>query len=735
MVAAIRGREHMPKPRRGQAVALAALTSLLCTGALIPQPTRAAAGGTPIQHVVVIMEENHTLDNYFGDFPGVAGTRWGVTEPRAPNPMPFDVLHSAPRAIAAIDRGAMDDFDPLGQVQYRHSDIPTFWAYAKHYGLGVNFFTAAPTSSTPNHIAMIAAQTGGDLDTLRVLGCHSPLNDVVLEQDADAGESYGAPCYDINSLPEELDQAGLSWAMYGDDNIWDPVLYVRSIEDTPKIRTLRIITDAESNQLPNVSFVIPGTHVQSDHPPEPTQPAQDFVASVVNAIMKSPEWPSTAIFLTWDDFGGFYDHIPPPRVNGVELGPRVPLLVISRYAKPGYISTRRGEFASFAKFIEKIFGLPSLGAGDSLASTSDLMDFFDFSNPGAPPNTKLIEPVRAWSPVLQAPASWAHRLSSAALGTTVSPAAGGPGTPFTYSVVYTGAAAPTVHDVIVDGKRTRMIVAANLGDGRVEYQATTTLAPGVSHAYSFLFKNGDEAWHLPLNRVPFTGPIVAPFDLTDIRVSSPGTPDGQAQLGQPLTVSVKYLSPAGIPPATANVLIDGRSHPMVPAGGSPAAGMRYSYETSSLSEGDHYLQFEFGDGKKLEDFQENSFSVTPITLPDSAVSPKSGSTSTPFTFSTVYYGQNAPTKVDVVVDGTAHPLSYQSGSHVTGAAYATTLTLGAGTHNFAFYATDGSSAWTAPPPPGVYTGLTVTPSGQPPVHSAIVAPAPELTNPYPYDGG
>jgi phospholipase C len=689
----------------------------------------------PIRHVVVIMEENHTLDNYFGDFPGVAGTRWGVKEPRAPNPMGHDLLHSAPRAMAAIDGGAMDDFDPLGHVQYRRSDIPTFWAYAKHYGLGVNFFSDAPTSSTPNHIAMIAAQTGGDLTTLRVPGCHSPLNDVVLEQDADGGESFGAPCYDINSLPAELRQAGLSWKMYGDNTLWDPLLYVRSTAGTPSIPATQIITDVQSNHLPAVSFVTPDGYSQSGHPPALTQPSENFIASIVNAIMKSPAWSSTAIFLTWDDFGGFYDHVPPPQVNGVELGPRVPLLVISPYAKPGYISTRPGEFASFAKFIEKVFGLPSLGARDALASTSNLMDFFDFRHPATPPNTTLIEPMRRYSSVLQVPPDDAHMISPDAPDTTVSPSAGGPGTRFVYSVLYTGAATPTVHDVIVDGKPIRMTAAGHLGRLGVDYEAATTLTPGASHTYSFRFRHRAKTWLLPLNNVPFTGPIVAPFDLTGVMVSSPGTPNGTAQLGQPLTISVTYQSPAGTPPTTATVLIDGQPHPMTPAGGSPATGMLYRYQTSSLSEGEHYFQLEFSDGTRLEDFQEYDFAVTPITLRDSAVSPASGTTATPFTFSTIYYGQKAPTQADVVVDGTAYPLAHQSGSHATGATYATTMTLPAGKHSFAFYATDGSSAWSYPPAPGVFTGLTVTAPGQPPVHTKIVAPAAQITNPYPYDGG
>jgi hypothetical protein len=326
-------------------------------------------------------------------------------------------------------------------------------------------------------------------------------------------------------------------------------------------------------------------------------------------------------------------------------------------------------------------------------------------------------------------------ISGAARGTTVSPAAGGPDTHFVYSIVYTGTSPPTVHNVIVDGKAIGMTAVADLGKGKEEYQAATTLAPGVPHTYSFKFKSGNDTWKLPLNKVPFSGPTVAPFDLTGVRVTSPGTKDGTAQLGQPATIIVKYESPAGVTPTTADVLIDGDSHPMELTGGSPTTGMRYRYKTSSLSEGEHYLQFEFNDGTGLADFQENGFSVTPITLRHSAVNPKSGSTSTSFTFSTVYYGQDTPSTVDVVVDGKPYPLTYQSGSDATGATYSTALQLKAGKHHFAFYATDGSSAWSDPVTPGVYNGLEVTAPGQPPVRSVITAPPPQLTNPYPYDQG
>ena len=155
------------------------------------------------------MEENHTFDNYFGDFPGV-GAQYAQTLPAASNPLPHDIDHSGPRTRYAIDGGAMDGFDPLGDVQYKQADIPVYWAYAQHFGLGENFYTDAASSSTPNHIAMIAGQTGTNDQTIHVHGCLSPANDVVLDRDAAGNESYSQPCYKIPSIPAELTAKGLS---------------------------------------------------------------------------------------------------------------------------------------------------------------------------------------------------------------------------------------------------------------------------------------------------------------------------------------------------------------------------------------------------------------------------------------------------------------------------------------------------------------------------------------------
>ena len=678
----------------------------------------------PIRHVVVIMEENHTFDNYFGDFPGVGAN--GITEPAASNPAPHDIDHSGPRARFAIDGGALDGFDPLGRFQYKRSDIPVYWAYAQHYGLGENFYTDAASSSTPNHIAMIAGQTGGEDQTIRVHGCLSAANDVVLQRNVKGAESFGQPCYNIRSIPSELTTAGLSWKYYGTAPVWDAPRYIQSLKRTAGVSSAQIVTDAQHNRLPNVSFVTPGDDAQSDHPPQATQPAQNFVSSIVNAIMKSPAWSSTAIFVTWDDFGGWYDHVPPPSVDGIGLGPRVPLLVISPYAKPGYLGDNQGEFASFDKFIEEVFGLPSLGARDSLSSTSDLMDFFNFSQK---PDPKLIEPKLSYSSVLSVP-----NVGSAAIGgahaSTVTPASGGPGTTYTFAVMYQNSATPTTKKVIIDGTDTVPMSFTKKVGKLDEYEASTTLAPG-PHTYTFQFGDGTNSWRLPLNNVPFSGPQVLPFDITEFKVN-PG--NGAQQLGRPVTFSCIYTSPAGKRPVTAQINIDNNIHTMNAVKGTAARGIHYQYTSPLLTQGTHYFQLQFDDGSGLRTIQEYRLDVTPIYLQDSSVSAASGGTSTNFTFATTYTGPDAATKVDVVVDGTSHPMTLRSGNPARGAVYTATLSLPSGKHDFAFYATDGTNEWSDPVTPATYTGLTVSAKGTAVIHTKIRAPRPDNA-PYAYDPG
>ena len=671
------------------------------------------------------MEENHTFDNYFGDFPGV-GSQYALTEPAASDPAPHDIDHSGPRTRFAIDGGAMDGFDPLGKVQYKKSDIPVYWAYAQHFGLGENFFTDAASSSTPNHIAMIAGQTGGNDQTIHVHGCLSPANDVVLDRDAGGDESYSQPCYNIPSIPAELTAKGLSWKYYGTAPVWDAPQYINGLKKTPGVSSTQIITDAQANNLPNVSFVIPGEDSQSDHPPQPTQPAQNFVSSVVNAIMHSSEWNSTAIFVTWDDFGGWYDHVPPPQVDGIGLGPRVPLLVISPWAKPGYISSQQGEFASFDKFIEEVFNLPSLGARDSLASTSDLMDYFNFAQT---PDPKLIEPKLAYDKVLSVPNVGGAAVGGSHAG-TVSPPSGGPGTAFTFAVMWDSTATPTTAKAVVDGSQTVPLSFAKKVGKFDEYEGTTKLAPG-PHTYRFRFGAGGKSYQLPLNNVPFSGPQVLPYDITGFKVT-PGT--GAQQLGKPVTFSCTYKSPAGKTPVTAAIDIDNKLHTLNAVSGTAAKGIHYQYTTPHLTQGTRYFVLRFDDGSGLQTIQKYSIDITPIYLQNSSVSPTSGTTSTNFTFATTYTGPDPATEVDVVVNGTSHPMSLQSGNPSAGAVYQATLSLSSGKNDFAFYATDGTNEWSDPVTPGTYSGLTVSAKGTAVVHSKIRAPKPD-DQPYAYDPG
>jgi phospholipase C len=146
--------------------------------------------------------------------------------------------------------------------------------------------------------------------------------------------------------------------------------------------TAQFLQDAQSGQLPAVSWLItpyPG----SEHPPNSTCAGDNQTAEFINAIMQGPAWNSTAIFVTYDDFGGFYDHVTPPQLDQNGLGPRVPLLIISPFARPGYISHTLSEHASMLKFIETRYHLHSLTARD--ASASNLLDSFDFNQRPQPP--------------------------------------------------------------------------------------------------------------------------------------------------------------------------------------------------------------------------------------------------------------------------------------------------------------------------------------------------------------
>lgn len=331
---------------------------------------------SPIQHVVIIVKENHTFDNYFGTFPGANGVS---TLEHAPDPI-HDPKHNH---LAWLHRklpgGAV-------QMQYVRDDIPAYWAYAQQFALCDNYFTDVASQSEPNHLMLICA--------------NSPLIDNF--HSSHPGE-HGEPVppFDMPSLPAALDAAGRDWRNYSDPNesYFDHIAYTAGRPSN--VRAAQFDADVDAGFLPAVCWLYaPGGF--SEHPPfmgthgapagPVVGPGMQWTVDRVNKVAASPLWASTAIFITWDDWGGWYDHVDPQNVaqwpdDGTEYGGtqfrygnRVPCLVLSPYVTRGICSTFQSH-VSIVKFCLRNFGLPPLGALDAAPGdlSGDMSDCFDFS--------------------------------------------------------------------------------------------------------------------------------------------------------------------------------------------------------------------------------------------------------------------------------------------------------------------------------------------------------------------
>jgi phospholipase C len=331
----------------------------------------------PFDHVVIIVKENHTFDNYFGTFPGVNGT----TLPTAKDPPvggdpPHDHAAWLARATGAV------------KLQYREADIPAYFALARQYTLCDAYFTEVASQSEPNHLMLIAAT--------------SPIID-----NASKSRTYQPQePFNISTLPKALEKAKLTWATYGDP-AFNYFSKINELKGSPHIlEWTRFDTDVAAGHLPNVSWLYaPGTPVDlTEHPPSGTKSTQQTVklgsqwtAARVQALGQSPFWATTAIFVTWDDWGGWYDHVEPPKKDvwtggspskgpqytGTQFsyGPRVGCLVVSPYSKRG-ISKVFHSHVSIVKFCEVTFGLPPLNQRDT--ASDDMSDCFDFKQQPLP---------------------------------------------------------------------------------------------------------------------------------------------------------------------------------------------------------------------------------------------------------------------------------------------------------------------------------------------------------------
>ncbi len=672
------------------------------------QTHRHGTSTTLITHAVIIMMENHTFDNYFGRFPGANGRN---DLPLASNPPRGDLDHTSPAAYAAMDHGAMDEFPAEGYVQYTKDDIPNYWAYAQQFGLSDNFFTSMASSSTPNHIAMVTAQSGGIDTTSTPKSCNSTQNTLAYSKDEQDNHLWTFPCYNVNSLPQILQNNGVSWKYYSTGGNWDAPGFIQNLSGSANDiqNPNQFNTDVQSGKLADVSWVTPPPG-QSDHPAQLLQLGQNFVTKIVTNIMNSSYWSNTAIFLTWDDWGGWYDHVPPPQTDAFGLGPRTPLIVISPYAKPGYISHAQGEFASFDKFVEENWNLPNLGQRDALAQTSDLMDFFDFQQ--APQLPLILNPLPlppAYS-ILKQPSMPNSSQQVGSGGGAIVPSIGGTSTVFKFSVVYTPQQTPTVANVTINNATFPMVRIGKTKGGYL-YQYSTKLKAGT---YGFLFTFSNPAGgtvNFPVNSVPFFGPEVHPFVLNRSIVNEVTLP------GTTVTFVGKYKSPTNTQPIRTVIEVDGLPYTMISTGGTDyIKGVTYKYSMNNLSIGKHYYRFSFDDGSGVANYQGDEHpQINPMSLTNSSVSPASGNSSTVFTFQTTYteVANKTPAQALLYVDNTAYPMSYLSGSYNSGAVFQVSTTLPNGNHSFSFVFSDANSSWADPLGPATYAGPNVGANASP----------------------
>jgi phospholipase C len=374
------------------------------------------AGIHKIQHVVIIMQENRSFDSYFGTYPGADGIPSGVCVPDpadggcvAPFHDPANVNyggpHGAVNAAADINGGLMNGFigqaekglkctstdpncSPCTQNQTRRCvdvlgyhdarEIPNYWTYAHDFVLQDHMFEPNASWSLPQHLYGVSEWSAACTDPLDPFSCKNALQ----TPGAPGPPLTTTPLYAWTDLTYLLHKNGVSWGYYvfqGTEpdceqntamtcnpvrqaaktpGIWNPLPHFETVRQDNQLGNIQTLANffaaAKSGTLPAVAWVVPNGNV-SEHPSAPVSAGQTYVTGLVNAIMSSPDWNRTAIFLSWDDWGGFYDHVQPPVVDANGYGLRVPGIVISPYARAGYIDHQILSHDAYIKFIEDDF--------------------------------------------------------------------------------------------------------------------------------------------------------------------------------------------------------------------------------------------------------------------------------------------------------------------------------------------------------------------------------------------
>jgi phospholipase C len=428
-------------------------------------PSGIVPGETPIEHVVFIIKENRSFNNYFATYPGAEGaTRGGTIEctedgcrdgrmvdlQPAEDIQPHDLTHCFRCGLVAINGGKMNGFnrmngvipqsenadvfgaDLTGYVYHDRDTLPNYWAYADRFVLADHFFTSMYGPTLPEHLYTVAADAkyivdnkgqtdtpGSYCDDQNETATRFVPRDareaeeriLELEREITANSSntydladYWAQirlCFDMEVLPDQLEDAGISWKYYANENAWMNALQmIRHVRYGPMWNKVEppenFVPDVRDGEMPQVSWIVP-SESYNEHPGggKSVCAGENWTVHQINTIMKSEYWQSTAIVVVWDDFGGFYDPVPPPQTDIMGLGPRTPALIISPYTRSGenpdggYVDSTDYEFSSVLAFIEQLFGLEPMTERDRNANP--LLGAFDFENPNF---RKLILPLR-----------------------------------------------------------------------------------------------------------------------------------------------------------------------------------------------------------------------------------------------------------------------------------------------------------------------------------------------------
>jgi phospholipase C len=371
----------------------------------------------PIRNLVISCQENRSFDHYFGYARQVQrrgfGPPPGYFQPDASGgrhePYEFtsfstpDVPHDWASVHQQWDGGRMDGFyltdGANGLGYYTAKELPFYYSLFRNSGLCANYFCSLFGPTWPNRFFLMSGTSGG----------------------ITTNGFWGYGIFDSGSWPiilDLLDEAGVTWKIYNLGGIDDvpsgesdnvAVFWSRWAHD-PRTTALQddYVNDCRTGDLPQVSWLIPSyTNRLDEHPPADVSVGMRLQRDVITALRQSPLWERSAFLLTYDEHGGFFDHVPPPQVDAYGFGVRVPLWVISPLARTGVVTSRKpAEHVSILKLIERLHGLPTLasrnhtfdtstptGAGhdangapapprDRLSSISDLYDLFNFGRGG-----------------------------------------------------------------------------------------------------------------------------------------------------------------------------------------------------------------------------------------------------------------------------------------------------------------------------------------------------------------